>query len=90
MITPKGNKPNPDCEKALRDFPKSHSLKDVCAFIGLASYYRRFIKGFAQIAQPLHSLTRIGAIFAWTQQCQEAFDQLKEMLITSPLLHTPQ
>ena len=89
VITPKGIKPNPDREQAVRDFPTPRSLKDVRAFIGLASYYRRFIKGFAQIAQPLHSLTRKGAIFVWTQQCQEAFDQLKERLVTSPLLAYP-
>ena len=89
VIIPKGIKPNPDREQAVRDFPTPRSLKDVRAFIGLASYYRRFIKGFAQIAQPLHSLTRKGAIFVWTQQCQEAFDQLKERLVTSPLLAYP-
>ena len=65
------------------------SLRDVRAFIGMASYYRRFIKKFAQIAQPLHCLTRKGAIFSWTEQCQGAFEQLKMRLATSPVLCYP-
>ena len=50
IITPQGIKPNPEREKAVRDFPVPTSLKDVRAFVGLVSYYRRFIKGFAQSA----------------------------------------
>ena len=89
IITPQGIKPNPEREKAVRDFPVPTSLKDVHAFVGLASYYRRFIKGFAQIAHPLHCLTRKGALFNWTEQCQGAFDQLKQRLSTSPVLCYP-
>ena len=86
IITPQGIKPNPEREKAVRDFPVPTSLKDVRAFVGLASYYRRFIKGFAQIAHPLHCLTRKGALFNWTEQCQGAFDQLKQRLYLQQLL----
>ena len=89
LITPQGIKPNPERERAVKDFPVPTSLKGVRAFIGLASYYRRFIKGFAQIAQPLHSLTHKGAIFNWTEQCQGAFEQLKLQLTTSPVLCYP-
>ena len=55
-------------------------FNDVNAFIGLASYNHRLIKGFTQITQPLHYLTHKGASFTWTRQCQKAFDhdQLKE------------
>ena len=55
----------------------------------VASYYRRFIKGFAWIAQPLHSLTHKGTIFNWTEQCQGVFEQLKLQLTTSPVLCYP-
>lgn len=58
-------------------------------FVVLEPYYCTFIKGFAQIAQPLHSLSRKGAIFDSTQQCQAAFDQITEMFITSPILAYP-
>ena len=59
IITPQGIKPNPE-------HPVPTSLKDVRAFIGLMSYYRRFIKGFAQIIHQLHCLTHKGALFIWT------------------------
>ena len=49
--------------------------------MGLASYYRRFVKSFAQLAQPLHSLTRKGATYSWTEACQGALDELKQALI---------
>ena len=48
-------------------------LMQVRQFLGIASYYRRFVQGFAKIAQPLHSLTQKGTPFCWSQQCQEAF-----------------
>jgi len=53
---------NLDWEKAVREFPTLCSLKDVCAFVDLTSYHHRFIKGFAQIAHPLHSLTCKGVV----------------------------
>ena len=54
--------------------------------MGLALYYRRFVGGFAKIAEPLHALTRKGAVFSWTE-CQTAFDHLKEKL--APVLLYP-
>ena len=59
------------------------------SFLGLTSYYRRFIEGYATIAKPLHSLTGKDVPFTWTQQCQEAFDQLKSQLTSAPLLVLP-
>lgn len=57
--------------------------------MGLASYYRRFIKGFAEIAQPLHQLTEKGRRFKWGPDCDKAFLTLKACLITSPVLAYP-
>lgn len=61
-------------------------MKKVRQFLGLASYYRRFIPDFAKIANPLHSLTKKGEIFQWSVKHQEAFDQ---KLITAPVLRHP-
>ena len=89
LIRPQSIKPNPKRERAVKRIPVPTSLKGVHALVGLASYYRRFTKGFAQIAQPLHSLTHKGAIFNWIEQCQEVFEQLKLQLTTSPVLCYP-
>ena len=64
-------------------------MKEVRQFVGLASHYRRFIAGFAKIAEPLHSLTRKGAVFTWTDQCKEAFTVLQSKLIFAPVLCYP-
>jgi len=58
MVSADGINPLPDKLKAIRDWPVPHCLRDVRAFFGLASYYRRFVKGFATIAEPLTHLTR--------------------------------
>ncbi|CAB3992852.1 Retrovirus-related Pol poly from transposon [Paramuricea clavata] len=55
----------------------------------MASYYRRFISGFSDIAGPLHRLTQKGVRFDWDKNCQRAFEQLKEQLISNPVLAFP-
>ena len=89
IITPGGILPNPARISAVQQFPVPSSVKEVRQFVGLTSYYRRFIKGFVCIAQPLHNLTQKGASFSWSAQCQAAFHQLKECLINSPVLCYP-
>ena len=89
LITPSGIHPNPNRVKAVREFPVPQSVREVRQFLGVASYYRRFIRGFAKTAQPLHALTQKGAPFEWTQSCQNAFEELKSHLTESPLLAYP-
>ena len=64
-------------------------MTEVRGFLGLCTYYRRFVKDFAQIAAPLHHLTRKGARFQWTGDCQRGFDELKEALVNAPVLPYP-
>ena len=66
-----------------------HCLRDVRAFFGLASYYRRFVKGFATIAEPLTRLTRKMARFEWTDEAQQAFEALKVALVEATSLAFP-
>ena len=65
------------------------TVKDVRAFMGLTYYYRKFIKGCAQIASPLHEVTKKGVKFIWTDACQDAFDTLKKALTEAPILAYP-
>ena len=89
LITPSGLKPNPKLVAAVGEFPAPHDLKTVRQFLGLSSYYRRFIRGYAAVARPLHQLTRKDTEFVWTEQCQAAFKELKQKLTTAPVLAYP-
>ena len=59
-------------------------------FLGLASYYQRYIEKFADIATPLHNLSKKEVPFAWTLECIHAFSELKDKLTHVPILSFPQ
>ncbi|GBO04818.1 Retrovirus-related Pol polyprotein from transposon 412 [Araneus ventricosus] len=63
-----------------------HELK---SFLGLCAYYRRFVKGFSVIARPLHRLTENKQKFLWLEECEKSFNNLKEALISAPILSYP-
>jgi hypothetical protein len=71
---------------AVREWPKPDNLKAVQAFVGFANYYRRFIKNFGMIASPLTNLTKKDNKFEWTDECQKAFEQLKEAIVSDNTL----
>ena len=89
IVSRDGLKTNPRLIAAVQDFPTPQSAHDVRRFLGLASYYRRFICNFARIARPVHQLTRKGAEFVWGGDCKEAFRELKTKLTTAPVLAYP-
>jgi len=68
---------------------KSNPKKAVASFVGLCSFYRRFVKGFAEIAQPLTQIMGKNAQFKWGPEQQEAFDTLKRKLMSYPILRRP-
>ena len=86
VVSRDGLKTNPRLIAAVKEFPTPLSAHDVRRYLGLASYYRRFIANFSRIARPLHQLTCKGAEFAWSPECEQAFRELKERLTTSPVL----
>lgn len=73
----------------MRDWPTPENPTEVRAFLGLCSYYRRFIHQFAKISQPLHALTQKGKPFSWTDVEQKAFDILRHALTHTPILAYP-
>ena len=74
---------------AIREIGTPKNASEVRSFLGLAGYYRRYVKNFATIAGPLHALTSKDAVFHWSQECQQAFDRLKTLLTTSPITAFP-
>ena len=89
ILTKEGVKTNCRLTEAVREFPQPKDIHDVRRFLGLSSYYRRFIPNFARIAQPLHQLTAKGVSFEWTADCEAAFKTLKDKLTVSPVLAYP-
>ena len=81
---------DPGKVSAVTDWPRPTNVKGVRSFVGFCSYYRRFIKGFAKIAKPLHRLTEKGQSFCWNEECEEAFETLKQALVSAPILGYPQ
>ena len=89
IVSEQGVTTDPAKIQKVQDWPTPTSIQEVRQFIGLASYYRRFVEDFATIAEPLHNLTKKYARFQWTSECQEAFDGLKQRLTTTPVLGYP-
>ena len=61
---------------AVKEFPCPQDVNEFKKFLGLSSYYRRFVRGYSSIARPLHSLTQKDHPFKW---CQTAFEELKNL-----------
>ncbi|CAI5686581.1 unnamed protein product [Oreochromis niloticus] len=75
--------------QAVKDWPTPRSVQELKSFLGLASYYRRFVRGFSCIATPLFHLLQKGVTFQWTAGCQVAFTSLQEALVGAPVLSPP-
>jgi len=89
VISYLGMAADPKKIKVVKEFPVPGNLKQLRLFLGIASYYRRFIKNFSKVADPLFALTRKDMAYEWTDQCQGAYVELKELLTTSPILAFP-
>ena len=88
-VSEQGIATDPEKAKTVRDWPQPKSATEVRQFVGLASYYRKFIPNFATICKPLHKLTEKNSKFVWNDQTQNAFDTLKQSLTTAPILSYP-
>ena len=75
--------------KVVVKWKRPTSVFEIRSFLGLASYYRRFIKGFSKLSRPLTTLTRKTAHFVWTDECEQCFQELKRRLVTALLLTLP-
>lgn len=89
VVSQEGLRPDPRNTERVRLWPTPRSATEVRAFIGLCSYYRRFVKDFAHHAAPLHRLTGKDVPFQWTGDCQASFDHLRITLSTEPVIRMP-
>ena len=91
IVSRQGIQADPDKTSAIISFPVPSDIKELRQFLGLTNYYRRFIKGYSSIAEPLHKLTRkTEGGFKWNSECQNAFQHLKHLLVSPPILAYPQ
>ena len=88
-LSEKGVKPQKRLTEAIRTFSTPQNRKEVRRFLGLAGFYRRFIPDFANISRPLNALTSDNVLFKWTNDCELAFNSLKDKLSSEPVLSFP-
>ena len=89
LISEQGLKPDPSKCETVRNVPRPKCVKEVRQFLGLTSYYRRFLKGYSDVAKPLYNLTKKNSVFKWDEKCEDAFVSLKDKLTTAPVLAYP-
>jgi hypothetical protein len=74
--------------QAIRDWPPPRNTTELKSFMGLCTYYRRYVKGFSQLTAPLTDLTKKGA-FEWTDEAQGVFNRMKDIMSSCPVLAFP-
>jgi transposase InsO family protein len=89
ILSKDGVRPDPDKVKSLLDWPSPTDAKGVQRFLGLANYFRKFIPNFSRVAAPLYHLTKKGASFQVGEEMQVCFRQIKQLLMSPPLLSYP-
>ena len=89
IITRDGLKPNPIKVKILVDWPIPQSPHDLKCFLGLAQYFAKYMNGYATLAACLQALLRKNAQWHWSEACDSAFNSIKQLLTTAPVLALP-
>ena len=91
VISKDGVSTDPAKVETVSNWPVPVTKTELRSFLGLASYHRRFILGFASIAAPLHQLLTVGneKYFMWNEACDHAFLDLKQRLMKAPVLSFP-
>ena len=89
VVTKDGISVDPGKVDAVSNWRRPTTVTEIRSFLGLASYYRRFIEGFSKIALPLTRLTQKGVKFEWSDDCERSFQELKNRLVTAPILTIP-
>ncbi|XP_074304334.1 putative mitochondrial protein AtMg00860 [Silene latifolia] len=89
VISAEGIKVDPQKIDTITNWPILKNVAEVRSFLGLAGYYRRFVKDFSKIVQPLTNLIRKSTKFEWSEKCDRAFGEVKNRLTYAPVLTLP-
>ena len=89
IVSADGIKPDPSKVSAIQEMAPPTCVKEVRGFVGVVSYYRRFMPKLSALASPLYDLTKKNARFKWTSDCQTAFEKIKELIAAVPILAYP-
>ena len=89
IVTKDGISVDPAKVEVIVNWERPFSVTEVRSFLGLAGYYRRFVKGFSSIVTSLTNLTKKHVKFNWDEACEKSFQELKSHLVTAPILTLP-
>ena len=89
MVSKDGVMVDPSMIKAVKSWVRPNNVTEVRSFVGLARYYRRFVKGFSSVSSQLTNLTKQNIPFVWSDDCEEILQSLKTLLTTAPILTLP-
>ena len=89
IVSAAGIKPDPANLSKVKGWKVPTTVSEVRQFLGLCSYYRRFVKGFSALARPMVELTKKDAELKWTDSCQQSFEELKNRLIGPDIMAFP-
>ncbi|WVZ71044.1 hypothetical protein U9M48_019670 [Paspalum notatum var. saurae] len=89
ILSEKGVAVDPSKVKDVLNWKQPETATEIRSFLGLAGYYRRFIKDFSKTAKPMTSLTKKNSKYVWSSNCEEVFQTLKKLLTSAPVLAQP-
>jgi hypothetical protein len=88
-IDEKGIRPCKEKFKAMKEYPVPRNTKQTKRFLGMSSYYRKFIPNYSKITEPINRLLKKNCKFIWSEECERNFQLLKSLLINTPILVYP-
>jgi len=89
VVTKEGIKVDPQKVEAITEWSRPTNITEIRSFLGLACYYRRFVKDFSKIASPMTNLLKKANKFEWIEKCDKAFQELRQRLTTTAILTAP-
>ena len=89
IITPEGIHSDPEKVRAIAEMPAPTTVKQIRSFVGMVNYYAKTIPGYARVSEPLVKLTRKNQPFVWGPDQQQAFDNLKQLLMSNEVMAYP-